>query len=91
MWKNLEVRLSEEVQDNVPREKKNRDRGLYCNWIQLCNQLGGYLCAAARAEAKIYADEMQRRGFPYYVKHGVTKAENWMFVSKLLETKVVEH
>jgi len=70
--------------------KKDKDIGIYCNWIQLCNKFGGYLYPESREEAKVYALAMQSHGYPYYVRHAVTKRENWMFVDKLLECETTQ-
>ena len=44
----------------------------------------------SREEPKVYALAMQSHGYPYYVRHAVTKRENWMFVDKLLEVECKE-
>ena len=69
---------------------KNKDIGIYCNWIQLCNKFGGYNYEHSREEALEYANAMQKHGHPYYVRHAVTKRENWLFVDKLLECESTE-
>ena len=71
-------------------EKTETDRGVYCNWITLCNHFGGYQYQDARDEAQIYAEAMVSLGNPYYVKNGVTRKPNFLFMQKVLTCKTKE-
>ena len=64
---------------------KEKDKGTYCNWVQLCNKFGGMEHEESRKDATLYAKAMQDLGYPYCISHPVTKKTNWMFVEKVLE------